>query len=219
MAEWLRRWTRNPMGSSREGSIPARGEIIFVLKKEIQLWKGSHPSSGSHWNDEVEHSALNWNAPAAMAEWLNSKSKGIFPPMFEACSQRDLFALQRTSFGKKALRQVVDIETTRLNKAHSTYLHQLRWPSGKGVGLEIQWNLPAQVRFLLTARPFCVKKNQLWKESNVSSGSHWNDEIEHSALNFIAPAAIAEWLRRWTRNSMGSSSAGSNPARSEIFLC
>ena len=31
-------------------------------------------------------------------------------------------------------------------------------------------------------------------------------------------AAMAEWLRRWTRNPMGFSRAGSNPVRSEIFL-
>ena len=38
-------------------------------------------------------------------------------------------------------------------------------------------------------------------------------------FNVISPetrhaAAMAEWLRRWTRNPMGSSRAGSNPARS-----
>ena len=31
-------------------------------------------------------------------------------------------------------------------------------------------------------------------------------------------AAVAEWLRRLTRNQMGSARAGSNPARCEIFL-
>ena len=30
-------------------------------------------------------------------------------------------------------------------------------------------------------------------------------------------AAMAEWLRRWTWNPMGSSSAGSNPVRSVLF--
>ena len=29
MAEWLRRWTRNPMGSSRAGSNPARSGFTF----------------------------------------------------------------------------------------------------------------------------------------------------------------------------------------------
>ena len=33
----------------------------------------------------------------------------------------------------------------------------------------------------------------------------------------IASAVMAEWLRRWTRNPMGSPRAGSNPARSEWF--
>ena len=31
MAEWLRRWTRNPMGFSRAGSNPARSEILFPI--------------------------------------------------------------------------------------------------------------------------------------------------------------------------------------------
>ena len=29
----------------------------------------------------------------------------------------------------------------------------------------------------------------------------------------LSIAAMAEWLRRWTRNPMGSPRAGSNPAR------
>ena len=29
MAEWLRRWTWNPMGSSRAGSNPARSETLY----------------------------------------------------------------------------------------------------------------------------------------------------------------------------------------------
>ena len=68
MAEWLRRWTRNSMGSSRAGSIPARSETFLCQKN--QLWKESNVSSGSHWNDEIERGALNLIAPAAMAEWL-----------------------------------------------------------------------------------------------------------------------------------------------------
>ena len=37
-------------------------------------------------------------------------------------------------------------------------------------------------------------------------------------LNTLRQAVMAEWLRRWTRNPMGYSLAGSNPARSE-FCC
>ena len=32
-------------------------------------------------------------------------------------------------------------------------------------------------------------------------------------LLYVASALMAEWLRRWTRNSMGSARAGSNPAQ------
>ena len=84
MAEWLRRWTRNPMGSSRAGSNLACTEIYFVLKKEIQLWKGSHASSGSHWNDEVEHSALNL-CDGRVVKALDSKFDGILQRSFDSC--------------------------------------------------------------------------------------------------------------------------------------
>ena len=35
MAEWLRRWTRNPMGSSRAGSNPARSGFTFYTKSYV----------------------------------------------------------------------------------------------------------------------------------------------------------------------------------------
>ena len=39
MAEWLRRWTRNPMGSSRAGSNPARSDVTFYfLHKVLRLY-------------------------------------------------------------------------------------------------------------------------------------------------------------------------------------
>ena len=34
----------------------------------------------------------------------------------------------------------------------------------------------------------------------------------------VSKAAMAEWLRRWTRNPMGSSRVGSNPTRSARFF-
>ena len=36
-------------------------------------------------------------------------------------------------------------------------------------------------------------------------------------FTFSITAVMAEWLRRWTRNPMGYSRAGSNPARSDWF--
>ena len=38
-------------------------------------------------------------------------------------------------------------------------------------------------------------------------------------INFLADgtAVVAEWLRRWTRNPLGSARTGSNPVGSESF--
>ena len=33
VAEWLRRWTANPMGSARVGSNPIGVEIYFAMKR------------------------------------------------------------------------------------------------------------------------------------------------------------------------------------------
>ena len=41
MAERLRRWTRNPMGSSRAGSNPARsGRLYFIVHYSIDKTSG-----------------------------------------------------------------------------------------------------------------------------------------------------------------------------------
>ena len=39
----------------------------------------------------------------------------------------------------------------------------------------------------------------------------------YNCTSDITVAVMAEWLRRWTRNPMGSSRVGSNPTRSEIL--
>ena len=36
MAEWLRRWTRNPMGSPRAGSNPARSDPLGKIFLKVQ---------------------------------------------------------------------------------------------------------------------------------------------------------------------------------------
>ena len=43
VAEWLRRWTRNPLGSSRAGSNPADNEIFCFLPLKTQdPWSKIH---------------------------------------------------------------------------------------------------------------------------------------------------------------------------------
>ena len=51
MAEWLRRWTRNPMGSPRAGSNPARSDNIFTVHK--QSMHISPPILYACWNFKV----------------------------------------------------------------------------------------------------------------------------------------------------------------------
>lgn len=38
MAEWLRRWTRNPMGSSRAGSNPAHSVRKLQTQLSVEVW-------------------------------------------------------------------------------------------------------------------------------------------------------------------------------------
>ena len=40
----------------------------------------------------------------------------------------------------------------------------------------------------------------------------------NGVIAFKITAIVAEWLRRWTRNPMGSARAGSNPADCEYFF-
>ena len=77
MAEWLRCWTRNPMGSSRTGSNPVRSVKLFgplggccVVLSWCGKWVGWQGCDGR------------------VVKALDSKSNGIFPHRFEPCSQR-----------------------------------------------------------------------------------------------------------------------------------
>ena len=45
-----------------------------------------------------------------------------------------------------------------------------------------------------------------------------NNKIQHMINAWIYPVVVAEWLRRWTRNPLGYSRAGSNPADNVWFV-
>ena len=52
----------------------------------------------------------------------------------------------------------------------------------------------------------------------VSDGRDYIEKLKLPCLSLLTTTAVmAEWLRRWSWNPMGSSRAGSNPARSETF--
>ena len=66
MAEWLRRWTRNPLGSSRAGSNPA--DNVFI----ILLWKRKFKSN--HLNLNYMDFKMKQPNEVRMAEWSRMHS-------------------------------------------------------------------------------------------------------------------------------------------------
>ena len=106
MAEWLRRWTRNPMGSSRTGSNPVHSANFLLpfapfipIPHSCLLISLSIPlKSGISW---VSSSLLAWQKPSScdgrVVKALDSKSNGIFPHRFKPCSQRHII-LQLINF-------------------------------------------------------------------------------------------------------------------------
>ena len=61
MAEWLRRWTANPMGSARVGSNPILVGNIFV--QFVKVFITCHRTQLSHnlppWRNRLARSAVN----------------------------------------------------------------------------------------------------------------------------------------------------------------
>ena len=85
MAEWLRRLTRNQMGSSRVGSNPTRSELDekpFLFFGEDKKYADIHT--------RLEKRSCDGRVVKA----LDLKSNGIFPRRFEPYSQRRFFKRQ-----------------------------------------------------------------------------------------------------------------------------
>ena len=89
MAEWLRRWTRNPMGYSRTGSNPVHSVslIFFTFKKCLWLAMMGHENLGQG----------SISCDGRVVKALDLKSNGQCPRRFEPCSQRHLFAGSNTA--------------------------------------------------------------------------------------------------------------------------
>ena len=66
-------------------------------------------------------------------------------------------------------------------------------------------------------RPWCVQSRPLWTVFVQTYIVRASFRLLFSCSH-CATAAMAEWLRRWTRNPMGYSRAGSNPVRSVSLL-
>ena len=53
---------------------------------------------------------------------------------------------------------------------------------------------------------------------NCTSNCKLYNMYVHGLITCYGVAVMAEWLRRWTRNPMGYSRAGSNPVHSEVAV-
>ena len=133
MAEWLRRLTRNQMGSSRVGSNPTRSE------------ENSFPLYFFFVSVPIRHLIMA-DFLAAMAEWLRR--------------------LTRNQMGSSRV--------------------------GSNPTCSVNWYM--ELKQLQTI-------------------------MSQKEPHFYRYAAMAEWLRRLTRNQMGSSRVGSNPTRSDTSVC
>ena len=61
MAEWLRRWTRNPLGSARAGSNPADCALLFFFQTA---------TVDSHQEISTTSKISKTDGTAVVAEWL-----------------------------------------------------------------------------------------------------------------------------------------------------
>ena len=151
-----------------------------------------------------------------MVKALDSKSNGIFQRSFEPCSQRiDIFAPTSVFFcsdtksqrnGQKASEN--QIWTNKI--ATAVMAEWLRRWTRNPMGSSRTGSNPVHsaLTFLHLKVFLCSDTKSQRNGQKVSQNQIWT--------NKIATAVMAEWLRRWTRNPMGSSRTGSNPVHSAL---
>ena len=103
--------------------------------------------------------------------------------------------------------------------SHSCLHKESGWPSGLRRCVQVAVSLEAWVRIPLLTRPLvCGIK---WQDSPqplspdvfaICHGCFAQKRTERARHSCRQRVVVAEWLRRWTRNPLGSPRAGSNPA-------
>ncbi len=96
VAEWLRRWTRNPLGSARAGSNPADCVIVLICHINFEMNYMAYP----HWLHvcwisggvcEYFGTWTSYCSRGRVVKAIDSKSIGLCPRRFESCRLRDIF--------------------------------------------------------------------------------------------------------------------------------
>ena len=134
-----------------------------------------------------------------MVQALDLKSKGKFPRRFDPCSQCSIFFSFRNILGKSWEHEPILVFASNWDwrTKDSQYYFSRKGHVGDSV-----WKRPA--------RQFSAKKSKI-----SASKKLYEDGIKfHQNKINVKIAMITQWLRRWTRNPMGTSRARSSPARS-----
>ena len=101
VAEWLRRWTRNPLGSARTGSNPVGSEsfgVYFILLAFYGLSINVDIACtfvASMVSNLASRVFKGWRGRVVKA--MDLKSIGLCPHRFEPCRQRRIFVVKRTN--------------------------------------------------------------------------------------------------------------------------
>ena len=152
-----------------------------------------------------------------MVKALDSKSNEIFPHRFDPClkriyifSPKSVFFLQWHKITKKWTKTYSkpDLNQQISNSCEGRVVKAL---DSKSNGIFPHRFEPCSQRIEISAPKsvfFCSDTKSQRNGQKVSQNQIWT--------NKIATAVMAEWLRRWTRNPMGSSRTGSNPVHSAL---
>ena len=210
MAEWLRRPTRNQMGSSRAGSNPADCEYILPFFGNIYWWFMIYARLTYITQDFLL--ILLKCSHGRVVKAYDLKSDEIFPRRFESCWLRVHFAFfSETSVDYSWYMHHWHI----LNKFFTHLLSCSHGRVVKASDSKSDGMFPRRFESCWLRVHFAF-----FSETSVdySGYMHALAYIKQDFNPYCYHAVIAEWLRRLTRNQMGCSRAGSNPADCEDIL-
>ena len=247
IAQWLRRWTWNPMRTFRARSSPARSlcshfsekyseevgntSLNTCVRKQLRLTNQRLPifSCRGHvdrsvWKRPAQHDTpqqqneqkckkklvhgrkqtpskyekCQQSCDGRVVKALDLKSNGNFPHRFEPCSKRSIFFL------RKLFRRIWEHEPKLV------FAKNWDWRTKDSQLLFLDRTCRRQ-RLETTSTTILSKKSKISASKQNVRG---RNQIPSKKRLISKRAMIAQWLRRWTWNPMGTSCARWSPARS-----
>ena len=203
VAEWLRRQTRNLLGSPRAGSNPADYDWHFFslfLFKIILVQK-----------DKWRKSLLLVVHSVVVAEWLRRQTRNLLGSPRAGSNPADydwqffvffsfkIILVQKDKWRKSFLLVVHSVVVAEWLRRQTRNLLGSPRAGSNPAGTTIDNSI---LRLLFVQNHLVLKDN--WRKSFLL--------VVHSVV-------VAKWLRRQTRNLLGYSRAGSNPTIGISFPC